>query len=126
MLRKQNPGRAWIGPIAVEAGRGATTVTQSTLIGTPAYVAGLDRDDEIVSFDGESVGSEQQLDAIVGRHKPGDRLRMAIRRRGTRQELIVTLQEDPRLELIPAENDGRRLTPAERTFRDAWLTSQQR
>ena len=123
VLRQQHPGRAWIGPIALDARRGAATVSESTLIGTPAYVAGLDRDDEIVSVDGESVGSEPQLDAIVGRHKPGDRVRLTIRRRGVRQELVVTLEADPRLELVPAENDGRSLTPAERAFRDAWLNS---
>jgi predicted metalloprotease with PDZ domain len=123
VLRKRNEGRGWIGPVAVHVARGQTFVTESTWEGTPAYAAGLDRDDEILSFDGDSIGSAEQLDEIVRRHKPGDKVRTVVRRRGFSEPLTITIEEDPGLEIVPAENGGRVLSPSVRAARDAWLNS---
>jgi predicted metalloprotease with PDZ domain len=121
VLRKRNPGRAWIGPLPLRTDQGAAIVTEATLEGTPVYIAGLDRDDEILSLDGESIGSPERLDAIVRRHKPGDRIRAVVRRSGTSEPLSIAVDEDPSLELVPAETSG--LSSAERAFRNAWLAS---
>jgi hypothetical protein len=42
-----------------------------------------------------------------------------VRRRGFSEPLTITIEEDPGLEMVPAEN----LSPAERAARDAWLNS---
>jgi predicted metalloprotease with PDZ domain len=123
VLRKRNAGRGWIGPVPVHVARGQTMVAESTLEGTPAYAAGLDRDDEILSFDGDSIGSAERLDEIVRRHKPGDKVRTVVRRRGFSEPLTIAIEEDPGLEIVPAENGGRVLSPGERAARDAWLKS---
>jgi predicted metalloprotease with PDZ domain len=123
LLRKRNAGRPWIGPVRLRFARGGPQIAAPTLAGTPAYVAGLDQDDELVSLDGEAIASADRLDEIVRSHKTGDRIRATIRRRGATQELTIAAEEDPRLELVPAENAGRQPTPAERAFRDAWLNS---
>jgi len=123
VLRARNPGRGWIGPVPLQVVRGQTMVTESTSEGTPAYAAGLDRDDEILSFDGDSIGSAERLDEIVRRHKPGDKVRTVVRRRGFSEPLTITIEEDPGLEIVPAENGGRPLSPGERAARDAWLNS---
>jgi predicted metalloprotease with PDZ domain len=123
VLRKRNAGRGWIGPVPVQIARGQAIVSESTWEGTPAYAAGLDRDDEILSFDGDAVGSAEQMDEIVRRHKPGDRVRAVVRRRGFSEPLTITIEEDPGLEIVPAENGGRVLLPSERAARDAWLNS---
>jgi predicted metalloprotease with PDZ domain len=123
VMRKRNPGRAWIGPLSLRETHGATVVTEGTLEGTPAYAAGVDRDDEILSVDGKTIGSAEQLAEIVRRHKPGDAIRAVVRRRGFSEPLTIAVEEDPGLELVPAETSGRALSAAERTFRNAWLTS---
>jgi predicted metalloprotease with PDZ domain len=123
VLRKRNPGRAWIGPIALKFGRGTATVSGPTLEGTPLYAAGIGRDAEILSFDGEPLGQAGRLEEILRRRKPGDEVRAVIRRGSATQDVVLVVQEDPDLELVPADSGS--LTPAERAFRDAWLGSKQ-
>jgi predicted metalloprotease with PDZ domain len=124
LLRNRNPRRAWIGPLRLNFDRDGARVSLPTIEETPAYLAGVDQDDEIVLFDGEAVGSSARMDEILQRHKPGDVLKVRIRRRGAPLDLTIATQEDPRLELIPTENN-RPLTPSERSLRDAWLKSKQ-
>jgi predicted metalloprotease with PDZ domain len=113
-----------MGPVRLSFDRDRARVSAPTIEDTPGYVAGLDQDDEIVSFDGEAVGSGARLDEILQRHKPGDALKMRIQRRGTPLDLTITTREDPRLELVPTETN-RPLTPSERQTREAWLKSRQ-
>jgi hypothetical protein len=62
---------------------------------------------------------------VLQRHKPGDRVPIIFLRRGTQTNGSLTLEEDPRLELVPTERIGRALTDAERAFRNAWLSTKQ-
>ena len=125
ILQKRRPGRPWIGPLGLEFGNGAARVVAPTLEDSPAYMAGVDRDDELLSFDGVAVSGRSRLDEAVERRRPGDAVRLSIRRRGVAQELIITVGEDPRLHLVPAERTGRALSPAESEFRRRWLGSKQ-
>ncbi|MBA2324319.1 MAG: trypsin-like peptidase domain-containing protein [Pseudonocardiales bacterium] len=71
------------------------TVTQIAS-GSPAEATGLQRGDTIVELDGAVVDSPTQLTAIVGRHRPGDRLTVAwVDRAGQRRSGAVTLDEGP-------------------------------
>ena len=125
LLQKSSPGRAWIGPVALEFNEGVARISAPTIEDTPAYAAGLDRGDELLSFDGAAVSTPGRLEEGVQRRRPGDKVRMAIRRRGVVQDLTIAIGEDPRLHVVPAEQTGRQLTVPERTFREAWLGSQQ-
>ena len=49
----------------------------------------------IVSADGKSVGTAQQLGAIVAAHKPGDQLQLDIVRDGASRTVTVTLGDTP-------------------------------
>jgi predicted metalloprotease with PDZ domain len=124
LLRRRSPGRGWIGPLPLSFDQGRAQVSSPTIEGTPAYVAGLDQDDEIVLFDGEAIATSTRVDEILERHKPGDELKVRIQRRGASMDLTVTMVEDQRLELVPIETN-RPLTPSERALRDAWLKSRQ-
>ncbi len=123
VLRKRNPRRAWMGPLSLEFSGGAARVTQPTIEDTPLYAAGLDRDDELLAVDGVAVSGRYRLDDAIERRRPGDTVRLTIRRRSTTRELSVVLVEDPTLQLVPAEQTGRPLSPAERDFRQRWLES---
>ena len=124
LLRKRNPGRAWLGPLRLTFESGAALVSSPTIEDTPVYAAGLDEGDELVMLDGESIPSAARVEEIVQRHKPGDTVRLRIRRKGALLDLPLTTREDPHLELVPAETN-RPLTASERSLRDAWLRSRQ-
>jgi predicted metalloprotease with PDZ domain len=121
--RLRNPGRAWIGQPRFDFSLGAGRLVSPALIDTPIYRAGLDQDDDLMMLDGERMSSADRLDAVLRRHKPGDRLNATIRRRGVQQSVIVVVGEDPHQEIVPVEDTGRQILPAERAFRDAWLQS---
>ena len=125
MLRKRNAGRPWIGDVSFDFTNGAARVDMPTVEDTPLYVAGVDRDDQLLSFDGVVITGMSRLEDAVQRHRPGDQVRVSIRRRGVSQDLTLTIGEDPTLQLLPVERTGRSLTAAERTFRNAWLGSKQ-
>ena len=125
ILRKRGPGRPWIGPLWLDAANGTPRIAVPTLEDTPAYAAGLDRGDELLSFDGVAISSRSRLDEAVERRRPGDNVRLSIRRRGVVQDLTLTIGEDPRLELVPVERTGRPPSAAESEFRRRWLGSKQ-
>jgi len=125
VLRTRSPGRSWIGDLALDFSDGAARISAATLEDTPVYAAGLDRGDELLSFDGVAVTGQSRLEEAVQRRRPGDMVRLSIRRRGIAQELMLMIAEDPRLQLVPVERTGRQLTPAERDFRQRWLGSRQ-
>jgi predicted metalloprotease with PDZ domain len=125
VLRKRHAGRAWLGEVPLSFGRSSARLLQPALIGSPLHRAGLDQDDEIMSLDGEPMSSSGQLGRIEQRHKPGDAVPIVFLRRGARTTASLTLDEDPRLEVVPAEGAGGALTAAERAFRDAWLNTRQ-
>jgi len=54
----------------IQAGSGA--VVAGVVSGTPASGAGLTQGDVIVSVDGQSVSSPEQLQSALGQHHPGD------------------------------------------------------
>jgi predicted metalloprotease with PDZ domain len=125
ILRKRGPGRPWIGPVWLDGANGAARVAAPALEDTPTYAAGLDRGDELLSFDGVAITSPGRLGEAVERRRPGDKVLLSIRRRGVVQDLTLTIGEDPRLELVPVERTGRQLSPAETEFRRRWLGSKQ-
>ena len=125
VLRKRNAGRPWIGGVSLDFTNGTARVDAPTVEDTPLYVAGLDRDDHLLAFNGVVITGMSRLEEAVQRHRPGDRVRLSIRRRGVTQDLTLTIGEDPTLQLLPVERTGRQPTPAERDFRQRWLESKQ-
>jgi predicted metalloprotease with PDZ domain len=98
----------------------------SVPVGSPAYDAGVERDDVISSVDGESVSRPEQFDAIVRRHKPGTALQITYARRGRAPASgVLRLIQNPQMEIVPAESEAS-LTPAQRQFREQWLGSRRR
>jgi len=116
-LRKRQPGRAWLGDLRVQSRNGARV---STLIAPnwPVYATGLDQDDEVRELDGQRIGNDNDIAAVVGRHKPGDRIAIAFTdRTGRTKTATVTLGANPELEVVPVDSPS----DAQKKFRDAWL-----
>ena len=92
-------------------------------IGSPIYQAGLDKDDVVISIDGMNTTSAVEVEQAVARRRPGDMLSIVFERRGRRVTSTIRLIADPGVELVTAEEAKQAITPAQKSFRDAWLGS---
>jgi predicted metalloprotease with PDZ domain len=135
VLRSNGGDSGWIGNVAVAAvdtpagpglsvgmggGRGGGGRVTPVPFGTPLYAAGVDEGDTILSIDDAPATPAGW--AAISRKKPGDSVKLAIRRRdGKTATTTVTVKANPSLEIVPAENAGQTLTDAQRAMRDAWL-----
>jgi predicted metalloprotease with PDZ domain len=118
-VRKRHAGQAWLGDLLLGTRNG---VRVSTLVAPawPVYAAGLEQDDELLEVAGRRVKDESDLKAVLGRHKPGDRVPIVFAdRTGQSKTATVTLVEDPQLEVVPVNPP----TAAQKAFRDRWLGS---
>jgi S1-C subfamily serine protease len=121
VLGRATPGRAFAGNLQLQDVQGRPRVAGASPFGSPAYEAGLDRDDVILAVGGRDVTSALDVERIIGASKPGQQLSIVFERRGVRVNAVLRLVEDPRVDITPAEALGRSLTPEQRRFRDEWL-----
>jgi predicted metalloprotease with PDZ domain len=125
VLRRRAPGRAWLGNL-LDA-RSGPRVVALVLPTWPAYAAGVEQDDEIRQVDGQRIGGASDLESVLQRHKPGDRVEVVFAHRsGALTTASIVLAENPALEVVPVEAAGRSLTAAQRALRDGWLGEQRR
>ena len=123
IVRKRNPGHAWLGDIQLEA-RNGTRVATLISPGWPIYTAGIEEDDEVQTVDGHKIGSDGDLASTLSRRKPGDRVTITfVDRAGVAKSSSITLGEDPHVEVVPEETAGGHVTSVQQQFRDRWLKS---
>ena len=123
ILVKSNTGRAFAGALTLQDDPAGVRITADVPYGSPAYQAGLERDDVLVSVGGTKVTRAADVEKLVAARKPGEPLPVAYERRGVRMSTALKLGEDPRLDLVPIEDAGQPLTDAQRRFRESWLSS---
>ncbi|MCK9407772.1 MAG: PDZ domain-containing protein [Bacteroidetes bacterium] len=121
LVRRPNNGKSWIGLPSVKFDNTAVVIGNGTQMGTPAYKAGLDRGDVIVSIDGRKITSSADIDSVLTRHAPGESVSVECIRRGEQKILSIQLEEDPKVEIIPFENVGKSITAEVAAFRESWL-----
>ncbi|NPA36014.1 MAG: Do family serine endopeptidase [Chlorobi bacterium] len=81
--------------------------------GGAAYEAGIRDKDVVLSIDGNVVNSVPELQEQVGRHRPGDKLNILVKRSGKRKQFTVTLQNATGSTMLVSGNDLKRLLGAE-------------
>jgi len=123
ILRKVNPNQAYIGLSRVNFDTGKAVLPQ-TVQGTPAYNAGLDVDDVILTLDHLEIKDQATLTKITDSHKPGDVVLVSYLHRGEQKSTNLTFAENPVMEIVPIEKTGGALTKEMQAFRDKWLNSQ--
>lgn len=124
-LRLQYPGRASLGGVQLNDQRGGVRLARIPPLGSPAYAAGLDVDDEIRQLDGSRISSVADVNNVLQRHHPGNRVVLVFNEpSGTSRTATIALVEDPRLEIVPIEASGGTLTPPQKAFRARWLGKQ--
>jgi predicted metalloprotease with PDZ domain len=125
VLRKRDAARAWWGDMQIDARSDGVRIGSVVPSNAPAYGAGLDQDDTLRQVAGQRVTSAEDVSAVLGRHRPGDRVTIAyVDRTGASKTTAVLLAENPHVEVVPIESTGASFTPAQRAFRDSWLKSQ--
>jgi predicted metalloprotease with PDZ domain len=125
-MRKRNAGKSWLGSTTLSFANGGLRAGVVPF-DSPLYKAGVAQEDQIVSIAGEEVSSSQGVQDVLLRHAPGAKLALRIvRRDGQAVTTAVILEEDPRIEIVPAESTGAAVTLQQRQMRTAWLASKLR
>jgi predicted metalloprotease with PDZ domain len=89
---------------------------------SPLYKAGVAQDDQLVNLGGVDLTSAGSWDEALARHQPGARVPLRfVRRSGETVNATLTLEEDPRMEVVLVEKAGGTLTSDQRRFRESWL-----
>ena len=123
VLRPAAPDRAFAGQLRLQDVQGRPRVTAAVPFGSPAYQAGLERDDVILAVAGLEVESAADVGRAIGGRQPGDQVPVVFERRGQRVTGTLRLAGNPLIEIVRAEDAGETLTEEQRQFRDAWLSS---
>jgi predicted metalloprotease with PDZ domain len=125
LLRPRNPDAAYAGSLQLQTAQEGVLVIGLTPFETPAYAAGIDFGDTIVTIDG--VPATLAAWNNLSSRKPGDEVPITIRRRGgTTVDRTLKLVADPEMQVVPQEQTGTPLTPEQQAFRAAWLVSRAR
>jgi predicted metalloprotease with PDZ domain len=126
VLEKRNENRGskfWLGASGTTWNDGAMELNVATQRDSPLYNAGLDRGDKITEWDGKTPKSQEELDALLAKHKAGAKIHLKVESRSGKREVDVTLSGWPGFEMKPYELAGRQLTPEMARFREQWLSS---
>jgi predicted metalloprotease with PDZ domain len=127
IARKRAPGRSFVGQVQLTAGGSALRVNGLVPWESPLYKAGVAQDDQLVNLDGTALTSMANYDQVLARHKPGARIPLTfVRRSGETVNTTLTLDEDPRIEVVPIETIGGMLNGDQKRFRESWLSSLQK
>ena len=126
LLRPVLPGRAHAGEFPLQATEGGVRIVDGVPLGSPAYVAGLDRGDTLVSIGGVRITGPGDFERAINSRHPGDEVSITYQRNGQEFTASMRLTQHPALTVTAVEDSGQRLGDAEQRFRDAWLSSRAR
>ena len=96
-------------------------IQSNTKIGSPAYKAGLDKDDVITSINGKPFPNGIQFDAFVKKFKPNDLLSVTYLSDGQEKNTEVILESDPSYAISLQEKNGDKLSKKVLKERKDWL-----
>ena len=113
---KEAPPAAWLG-VDLEGGHGQLRL-RHVLRDGPGWRAGLSAGDELLAIDGYRVGSSQEVERLLRRLRPGERVEVTVARRTRLRRLQVELGTAPskgrwRLEPDPAASGVQRARRAD-------------
>ena len=123
VVRKRNAGRAWLGDATLAFTNGGLRAGVVPFE-SPLYKAGVAEGDQIISLAGVEVTTAQAVQEVLMRYQPGARLALRfVRRSGEAVTIGMNIDEDPRIEIVPAETTGATVTPEQRQARLTWLAA---
>ena len=118
----QNTEAAYIGAAVSITDDLNGKIQSNTRIGSPAYIAGLDKDDIITSINNKPFPNGIQFNTFIkDEFKPKDTLSITFLREGIERKTEVTLTSDPNYAINLIEKNDK--TPSKKVLkaRQAWL-----
>lgn len=126
LLRPAAPQAAWIGDVRFTASGGGALVGSATTIGSPLYEAGLDAGDVLTAIADRPVRNADDVARVLGELRPGQSVPVSWEStRSGRKSGSMTVQANPRVEVVPFEDAGRTPSAEQLAFRRDWLGSRQ-
>lgn len=123
-LRKSKENKASLGDEGIRFDDGKAIVTTPSTVNGPLYMAGVDRTDRILSIDKMNITSGKDIDSVLAKHTPGDKVEIEFERRGEKKSSFVTFEKDRKIEAVPFETALISLTDETALFRQKWIGSQ--
>lgn len=99
-------------------------IQANTKIGSPAYKAGLDKDDIITSINEKPFLNGLQFDTFIKEFKPGERLKIKFDRYGSKKTTEVILGSDPNYTITLKEKNGEEPSKKILKARKDWLKNE--
>jgi predicted metalloprotease with PDZ domain len=118
--QKASPSKSYLGAPVGETEQGIQII-QNTRIGTPAYKAGLENGDIMLSIGGQLISSPEMVDSIITKFSPGKEVEVLFKRFGQEKKCMVTLEEDPTIRLSFFEDERLPADEQKMKQRLAWL-----
>ena len=121
VLRPRNAERGWIGSANTQATGSTVRLTGAPAPGTPLYVAGVERGDQLVRLGDRAIDSQAVWNETLAAAKPGDEVEIRFIQRGVERTARLLFARDPSIELVRAEATGGTVSADQLAFREAWL-----
>jgi predicted metalloprotease with PDZ domain len=123
VVRLAAPGQAWLGDVAWRAEGGGLILQAGPLVGTPIYLAGLDRGDKLLTIGGRAASSAEVVSEVLAGLQAGAVVPVTFESRGQAISATMQLSLSPRVEVRTLEEAGQTPTAAQMAFRQRWLAS---
>lgn len=123
LVRPARAGHAWMGDTRISALDGEVIVAGPTSIGSPMYEVGMAAGDRITRVGDRAITTVPELRQAIDATKPGEQVRLTWIGRGGEKSAMMTLREDPNVEVVTFEGAGRTPTAAQLAFRASWVGS---
>ncbi|WP_273276916.1 M61 family metallopeptidase [Maribacter polysiphoniae] len=122
---EQDAEEPYFGAAVALNGEGHGEIRSNPKIGTPAYVAGLDKGDEITAINGQGFPDGQQFSAYIKGLQVGDTLKIIFNRYGAQKETNVVLASNPNYRLFLSEKEGAKVSKKQLRQRSEWLKTEE-
>lgn len=96
-------------------------VRNNTQIGSPAYKAGINSGDRIITIDSHVVSDRKSVNSILSNYKIGDKATIQFSRYNVLKTVTVTLVKDPKYTIMTYGKAGLKVTPEMLQNRKKWL-----
>ncbi|MEX0287913.1 MAG: M61 family metallopeptidase [Flavobacteriaceae bacterium] len=124
VILKQNSDTPYFGASVTILDDGKARIRNNTYIGSPAYQAGLVKDDLLLSINDSTFDKDQKFSDFIGQFTIGDTLEVKFQRHGQERTTYLKLGVSPAYSIELQEKEGEMPSKEVLDNRKAWLKIQ--